>query len=69
MTAARKTKGMREDQFAILELGLARVELGEGARKEARERAIAARTVLEKYKSQPYARSLANQLIGDKPAR
>jgi tetratricopeptide (TPR) repeat protein len=59
---ARQAKP-REDQYALLELGIARAELGQGKRDAAIEHAQRAREVLAKYPSQIIGRRNADQLL------
>ena len=68
LALAKKTYA-REDNIAVAELGLARVDFAEVKRTEAQDRARAAREVLEKFKSQGRALAMANQIIGDRPAK
>jgi tetratricopeptide (TPR) repeat protein len=60
---ARKLSA-REDVIALSEINLARIEIAEGKRQAARERAQAARTVLEKYPSQVIAKRRADEILG-----
>ncbi|HEY5925725.1 MAG TPA: protein kinase [Kofleriaceae bacterium] len=62
---ARKAR-VRDDQLALIDLGLAQVELGLGNRAAARSRATAARLVLDNHPAQLRAHKLADQIIGDK---
>jgi tetratricopeptide (TPR) repeat protein len=54
----------REDQYALVEIAIARVEAGQGQRTAAQERARAARAVLDKYPGQLVGRRHADQLLG-----
>jgi tetratricopeptide (TPR) repeat protein len=61
---SRKTH-QQEDAFAILDVDLAQIDLGEGHRAEARERVTRARAVLGKYLGSPRSIATADALIAE----